>query len=125
MIAEMRLNPTTDGHTIIQLSVPTEKTLKIADIIRNVLTFAGHKVKRLDAAGEEWVSAEEVFPEGSPAMAFRGLRGKEELTQVEMAERLGVNQNVISEMESGKRAISVKMAKRIEQEFGISYKAFL
>jgi antitoxin component HigA of HigAB toxin-antitoxin module len=32
---------------------------------------------------------------------------------------------MVSGMESGKRSITTKMAKRIEQEYGISYKAFL
>ena len=74
---------------------------------------------------EKWVSADEVFPDGNPAMALRGLRGREGLTQVELATRLGVSQNAISEMESGKRPISQKMAKRLVEEFDLSYKCFL
>ena len=46
-------------------------------------------------------------------MALRGLRGREDLTQAELAARLGVSQNAISEMENGKRPISTKMAKRL------------
>ncbi|MDR3175034.1 MAG: helix-turn-helix domain-containing protein [Desulfovibrio sp.] len=63
--------------------------------------------------------------DGSPAMALRGLRGKEDITQVELAARLGVSQNAISEMESGKRPISRKMAKRLGEEFDLPYKVFL
>ena len=70
-------------------------------------------------------SAEEIFPDGSPAMALRGLRGKEDITQAELAARLGISQNMVSEMESGKRNISLKMAKRIGEKFKISYKCFL
>jgi len=33
-------------------------------------------------------------------MLLRGLRGKEELTQVEMGARLGISQNMVSDMES-------------------------
>ncbi len=58
-------------------------------------------------------------------MALRGLRGKEDLTQTELAARLGVSQNAISEMESGKRPISTKMAKRLGEEFNLPYKVFL
>jgi transcriptional regulator with XRE-family HTH domain len=58
-------------------------------------------------------------------MALRGLRGREDLTQAEFAERIGVSQNAISEMESGKRPISTKMAKRFGEVFNISYKVFL
>lgn len=125
MIAEMKLDTGADGRSVISLTVPSDKLLKIAEVIRNVLKFAGHKVKQIGATGEEWIPVEEVFPDGSPAMALRGLRTREGLTQAEMAGRLGVSQNAISEMESGKRAISVKMAKRIEEEFKSSYKIFL
>jgi plasmid maintenance system antidote protein VapI len=42
-----------------------------------------------------------------------------------MAEKLGIRQHHISEMEKGARSISVEMAKRIGKTFDISYKVFL
>jgi DNA-binding XRE family transcriptional regulator len=125
MLTEMKLGSDAEGHGVIQLTVPSDSIMKVADVIRGVLQLAGHKVKRVDAAGEEWVTAEEVFPDASPAMAFRGLRGREEITQAELASRLGVSQNAISEMEGGKRPVSVKMAKRLGELFDIPYKVFL
>jgi DNA-binding XRE family transcriptional regulator len=121
----MKLNSDADGRGVIQLAVPSANTMQVAEIIRGVLTLAGHKVRRVDDAGEEWVTAEEVFPDGCPAMALRGFRGREELTQAELAARLNISQNAISEMESGKRPISTKMAKRLGEEFKIPYKIFL
>ena len=125
MQTEININSNAEGQGVITLKVPANKTVKIADVIRGVLALAGHKVKRINDEGEEWVSADEVFPDGSPAMALRGLRGREGLTQVELAARLGISQNAISEMESGKRPISQKMAKRLGEEFDLSYKCFL
>ena len=125
MQTEMTINSNAEGKGVITLTVPVKNTVKIADAIRSVLTLAGHKVKRVHSAGEEWVSADEVFPDGSPAMALRGLRGREEITQAGLAARLGVSQNVVSEMESGKRPISPKMAKRLGEEFDLPYKVFL
>jgi DNA-binding XRE family transcriptional regulator len=97
---------------------------------RNVLkglgaVVAGLKVRRINEESEELFTSEEVFPEGSPAMALRGLRGKEDITQAKLAKRLGISQNMVSDMESGKRNISLKMAKRISEEFKISYRVFL
>jgi DNA-binding XRE family transcriptional regulator len=125
MQTEMNINSNAEGQGVITLTVPAKNTVKIAEVIRSVLTLAGHKVKRVNDDGEEWVSADEVFPDGSPAMALRGLRGREDITQAELAARLGVSQNVISEMESGKRPISQKMAKRLGEEFDLPYKVFL
>ena len=90
-----------------------------------MLPMAGLKVRRINREGEEVFSAREVFPDGSPAMLLRGLRAREELTQAEMATRLGISQNMVSDMESGRRPISLKMAKRIGEEFKIGYKGFV
>ena len=125
MLAEMMLRSDEEGRGVIQLTVPSANTIKVAEAIRGVPSLAGHKVRRINSEGEEVVSADEVFPDGCPAMALRGLRGKEDLTQAELAARLGVSQNAISEMESGKRPISTKMAKRLGEEFNLPYKVFL
>ena len=125
MLAEMMLRSDKEGRGVIQLTVPSANTIKVAEAIRGVLSLAGHKVRRVNSEGEEIVSADEVFPDGCPAMALRGLRGREDLTQAELAARLGVSQNAISEMENGKRPISTKMAKRLGEEFNLPYKVFL
>jgi len=125
MNAEVRLNPAQEGRTEINLSIPSAKTRVVLDALRGILPMAGLKMRRVNEEGEELFTSEEVFPDGSPAMALRGLRGKEDITQAELAARLGISQNMVSDMESGKRNISVKMAKRIGEEFKISYKCFL
>jgi DNA-binding XRE family transcriptional regulator len=125
MNAEVRLSQGLEGRTEINLSIPTVKARVILDALRGMLPMAGLKMRRVNEEGEELFSSEEVFPEGSPAMALRGLRGKEDITQTELAARLGISQNMVSDMESGKRNISLKMAKRIGEEFKISYKVFL
>ena len=125
MLAEMMLRSDEEGRGVIQLTVPSANTIKVAEAIRGVLSLAGHKVRRVNSEGDEIVSADEVFPDGCPAMALRGLRGREDLTQAELAARLGVSQNAISEMENGKRPISTKMAKRLGEEFNLPYKVFL
>jgi DNA-binding XRE family transcriptional regulator len=125
MQAEMKLHSPEKGQTTIALSVPSGKALSVANTIKSVLALAGHKVRRVNSEGEEVVSADEVFPDGSPAKALRGLRVKEDITQAELAERLGISQNVVSDMESGRRNISLKMAKRIAEEFKVPYKAFV
>jgi predicted transcriptional regulator len=114
-----------EGQEVISLSVPAGKARTVADIIKGVLTLSGHKVRRINSEGEEVVSAAEAFPDAGPGKALRGLRVKEDITQLELAERLGVTQTMISEMESGRRAISLKMAKRIGEAFKVPYKLFV
>jgi DNA-binding XRE family transcriptional regulator len=125
MNAEVKLVPGLEGRTEINLSIPSGKARVILDALRGILPMAGLKMRRINEEGEEIFTSEEVFPDGSPAMALRGLRGKEDITQAELAARLGISQNMVSDMECGKRNISLKMAKRIGEEFKISYKCFL
>ena len=56
--------------------------------------MTGLKVRKINDKGEELFSSKEIFPEGSPAMTLRGLRGKEDITQAELAARLGISQNI-------------------------------
>ena len=125
MNADVRMSPGNAGHMQINLSIPSGKAQAILDAINGMLPLAGLKVRRINEDGEELFSAEEVFPDASPAMALRGFRGKMEWTQQELAEKLGTTQNCISDMESGKRPISKSMATRLGKIFDISYKAFL
>ena len=64
MLAEMMLRSDEEGRGVIQLTVPSANTIKVAEAIRGVLSLAGHKVRRINSEGEEVVSADEVFPDG-------------------------------------------------------------
>lgn len=79
---------------------------------------------------EESIPASEVFPalkdpEKRVGIIFRGIRSKNNLTQAEVAERLGIDQSDVSKIEKGKRSIGKALAKKIEKEFGIDYRRFL
>lgn len=125
MNAEVRLLSGGEGRMEINLSIPAAKARVILDAISGILPMAGLKVRRINSEGEEVVSSAEVFPDASPAKALRGLRVKEDITQAELAEKLAISQNMVSDMESGKRNISLKMAKRIGETFNLPYKIFL
>ena len=126
MLAEMTYRPIDNHNAVISVKVPVTAVGKVMDTIRGVLTLSGHEVAQLDEdTGEQLYSIEEVFPEATPGMMLRGLRGKEELTQAAFAKRLGVSQHHVSEMENNKRTIGMDMAKRIAEEFKVPYKMFL
>jgi DNA-binding XRE family transcriptional regulator len=116
---------TTGELAEIRLTVPAHELARIAEVIHIALNESGDNVREINEDGEELFSSDEVFPDAHPGMALQGLRVKEDLTQAELASRLGVKQHRISEMETGKRPISIEMAKRIGSEFNISYKVFL
>ena len=125
MTAEMTLRTIENDMAVINLQLPAKDAGKTAEAIRHLLAFGGQDVLWLNNDSVRMLSVEEVFPDMSPAKVLRGLRGKEELTQAEFAERIGISQHHVSEMETGKRSITKDMAKRIGEVFNVSYKVFL
>jgi DNA-binding XRE family transcriptional regulator len=126
MLAEMTYRPVDNHSAVISLKVPAGDVDAVMGTIRGVLALSGHEVAQLDEhTGERLYSIEEVFPEATPGMMLRGLRGKKEMTQAAFAKRLGISQHHVSEMENNKRTIGIDMARRIAETFKVPYKMFL
>lgn len=124
MLALMKTHHTeTQGE--ITVSVPLVDMEKVSEAIRGVLELAGHTVRQVNEEGEELHTFEEVFPNAHPGRVVRGLRVKEDITQEELATRLGIAQTRVSEIESGKRPISRNMTKRLAETFHVPHRAFL
>lgn len=60
-----------------------------------------------------------------PGISLRGSRMKEGMTQKQLAEKTGIPQRHISEMENGKRPIGKKHALLFGKALNIGYKVFL
>jgi len=59
------------------------------------------------------------------ASLLRGLRNRENLSQVEFAKRINITQANLSKLECGHRPIGKIIAKRIAKEFDVDYRCFL
>ncbi|MDY7001878.1 MAG: helix-turn-helix transcriptional regulator [Thermodesulfobacteriota bacterium] len=77
------------------------------------------------AKEDELVSWDEMFPDTHPGVILRGAREMENLTQAKLAANIGVTRHNISAMETGKRRITIDMAKRLAKALNTSYKNFL
>jgi DNA-binding XRE family transcriptional regulator len=122
----MRTQTTGESAEItLRVIVPLTELDLMAGTLKNILALAGHEVRPVNEEGDEIYSANEVFPEANPGMTLRGFRVRDDMTQEELAERLGIKQARVSALESGKRPISVAMAKRLEEIFEVTYKVFL
>lgn len=118
---------TTAAWTEIRLRVPASDADRLRRAIAGLLDVGRNGACLLDESEpeERLYDADEVLPDSTPGRCLRGLRVREDLTQEEMAAKLGISQHHISEMESGARKISVNMAKRIGAAFNVSYRALL
>ncbi len=56
---------------------------------------------------------------------LRGLRLRENLSQIAFAKKINITQANLSNMENGRRPIGKTIAKRIEKAFGVNYRYFL
>ena len=78
---------------------------------------------------ERFISTSKIFPdvtaEKKPGLILAGARGKEGLTQKQLADICGITQGHISEMEQCRRPIGIKTAKTLGTALNIGYKVFL
>lgn len=74
---------------------------------------------------EQTFTINEVFPDRAGFSALRGYRTRENLTQRELAEKVGIPRRHISEMETGKSGIDEEMAQRLAEALGVDYRALL
>jgi DNA-binding XRE family transcriptional regulator len=117
--------------------LPTEKQVEVrfrgtqADVVklrRIAQTLDVKDVTDWELEEKELYDLEEVSPElawNSGGVAIRGARGKEGLTQKQLAELTGIAQHHISEMENGKRPIGKETAKKLAKALNIDYRVFL
>lgn len=110
--------PTTGKYTEICIRVPVKNAAMILELLKS----AGHD---LYISERDLFPADEVFPDSHPGKILKGLRAREDLTQAQLAEKIGLRPHHISEMEHGKRVIGKEMARRLAKALNTSYKMFL
>ena len=123
---ELTKTQTTDGYVEIRLrGVPSDMGELVRETIEKILDLAGMDLQKKGEDAVGLYPIEAVFPEFHIGHALRGLRSREELTQKQLAEMIGVKPSHISEMENGKRTIGKEMAKRLAKALQTEYKVFL
>ena len=124
---ELTKKPTIKDFAEIRLRIPRDKETRIQTMIENVLAFADihYSIQTNRADDDETIRLEDAFPDLHCGSAIRGLRHREELTQEQLAEKIGIKRHHISEMEHGKRPIGKEMAKRLARALNSDYKVFL
>lgn len=71
------------------------------------------------------IVADKIKKIGKGAMALKGVRSRENITQKQLAKRLGLKPVVIADIENGYQKISLNIAKQLDKLFNINYKVFL
>lgn len=78
-----------------------------------------------DSEISSWRNAFSGLLDNEPGTYLAGARHREGLTQRQLAEKNGIPQRHISEMENGKRSIGKENARRLATALNADYRAFL
>ncbi len=108
---------TTDGFVEFRAWLPStvdpEKIRKALEDLISALTPEGDDEELIEV------------PRPAPSEVLRGARLREDMTQAQLAKAVGVARSNICDMENGRRAISVEMAKKLGTALKFNYKVFL
>lgn len=115
---ELTRKQTTTGAVELAVEVPEEQAERVARAFTAILALVGEEDDRLYAP-------EEVFGPKQPGRLVRGARVRENLSQKELAKRLGIGASNLSEIEHGKRPIGKEMARRLGEALNVDYRVFL
>lgn len=98
-------------------SVPKEKARGILSLLKE------YEIE--EAVDWRAVFAKDLENLSESALALKGARAKEGLTQAKLAKLLETSQPNVAQMEQGKREITKPMAKKLASIFNVGYKVFL
>lgn len=122
---ELTKKQTTEGFADFCIRVPQKDAARVHKALKSILELATIPMRHINEEGEELVSFEEAFPDHHKGQNVKGLRFREGMTQAALAEKIGVRQHHISEIENGKRSISLEMAKKLASVLGTDHRVFL
>jgi DNA-binding XRE family transcriptional regulator len=115
----------TKSKITIRVEIPENKKAAVVKAIEGV-GGSWEEVKPQEARESiPWREVEDLQDELVPGRILAGLRYREGLTQIKLAQMTGISQHRISEMERGKRSISKNAAKILSKALGADYRLLL
>ena len=118
---ELTKAQTIKGYVDFSLRVPEAEATRVQEALKAILALAD----RPEFEDHRSYTPEEVFGPKSPGRLVRGARAREGWTQEELASRLETSRSVVCDIETGRRGVSIGMAKRLSKVFGGSHTVFL
>jgi DNA-binding XRE family transcriptional regulator len=89
----------------------------------NIKEIADEDEELIEISKSKWFK--EMEAKTTPGDSLRAMRTLREMKQTELAKKIGVNPQQISDMEKGRAPIGKKMAMKIGEALNFSYKLFL
>ena len=110
-----------DDVTKIKFTIPRK-------VSRELFTFL--RLHQINIDKNELIPADQVFKNldqkhGKIGVTIKGLRARDNLTQLDLAKKLKIHQTHVSQIENGKRCIGKKLAQKLATVFHSDYRLFL
>lgn len=130
MSAHMREHPIDSNESLyVILKKPNAKEISYAipfSRLKEVETFLKNQSEGDDLpVAWEILAKERIEKYKKSGLVLRGMRYRENLSQKKLAEKSGVTQNEISNIENGKRTVGKKIAKQLADVLNFDYRLLL
>ncbi len=123
MSAHMKTRHIKDDFLEVFLKFPGKKTRHSYIPIESIERFEAILSEYEESDSIDWrvVAKDSLAKHKKAGVVLRGARGRENMTQKELAKRSGVSQENISRIENGKRVVGEKLAKKLAKPLKINY----
>jgi DNA-binding XRE family transcriptional regulator len=115
----------TKSKITIRIEIPENKKATVLKAIEGVGGSWEEVKPQKERESIPWREVEDLKEELIPGRILAGLRYREGLTQIKMAQLTNISQHRISEMERGKRSISKNAARILSKALGADYRLLL
>jgi len=109
----------------IRVEIPENKKATVLKAIEGVGGFWEEVKPQKERESIPWREVEDLKDDLVPGRILAGLRYREGLTQIKLAQMTNISQHRISEMERGKRSISKNAAKILSKALSADYRLLL
>jgi len=123
MSAHMKTHHTKTESFEVILKYKGEKPIHTFIPIESAGRFEAILSEYEESDSVDWriVAKDTLAKHKKAGMVLRGARGRDNMTQKELAKRSGVSQENISRIENGKRVVGEKLAKKLAKPLKINY----
>jgi ribosome-binding protein aMBF1 (putative translation factor) len=113
------------GGNEISYHIPNSAREKLNSFLKKLDISKNNLVPWEKATPWEVLAGERIEKYKKAGIVLRGARYRENMSQVDLAKKSGVNQTEISKIENGKRTIGEKVAKKLAKALKFDYRLLI
>ena len=113
------------GGKEISYHIPNSEKEKLNSFLKKLDISKSEIEHWNEATPWEVLAKERIEKYKKTGLVLRGARYRENMSQIQLAKKSGVNQNEISKIENGKRVVGEKVAKKLAKALNFDYRLLI